>query len=119
MTTKELTEAVNEICKRLDCMGGKVERFTTELQTIKDEQKEQKADIRELSRLVVAVERLAASTESIKVNVDKLDAKLDRYGARMDTVEQKPAKRWESLVGYVLSAVVGGVVVYLFSLIAK
>lgn len=65
-----------------------------------------------LGRLVTAVEVMAkeqqhqtAATTEIKTTVAKLDEKVE-------TLEQKPAKHWEAVVGVVLTTVLAAVVGY-------
>lgn len=76
--------------------------------------------IEKLELQTEALEKLAASVEvlvneqkhqteamnDIKSNVEKLDAKVE-------TLEQKPAKRWESIVEKIILTVVGAVIGYL------
>ena len=76
--------------------------------------------IEKLELQTEALEKLATSVEvlvneqkhqtkammDIKSNVAKLDAKVE-------TLEQKPAKRWESVVEKILLTVVGAIIGYL------
>ncbi len=81
-----------------------------------------KADIEQLKGSHEAINRLATSMElmvaeqkhqttaisDIKTDVAKLDHKVE-------TIEQKPAKRWDSLVEKIIWAVVGAVVAYILA----
>lgn len=50
--------------------------------------------------------------EYIAERLGDLNAKLDGLVARISEVESKPAKRWESLVGYVLGAIAGAFIMW-------
>lgn len=41
--------------------------------------------------------------------------KLDKIDSNVEALIQKPGKRWESVVGYVLSALVGAFIAYLLN----
>jgi len=61
-----------------------------------------------LNRLATAVEVLAAKQESMGKNVESLSGKLD-------TLENRPARRGESLVDKLLLVVAGSLLVWLCS----
>ena len=47
--------------------------------------------------------------------LDGMDEKLDAITEKVNTLAEKPAKRWESIVGYALSALVGAFLLWLAS----
>lgn len=59
-----------------------------------------------LNRLATAVEVLAAKQNTIGQSVERLNEK-------MDSIEQKPAKRWERLVDKFVSLLLGAFMSYL------
>lgn len=61
-------------------------------------------------------ERIGALEQSgatLKTKLDGMDEKLDGIAEKVDVLMNKPAKRWESLVGYVLSALAGAFMAWL------
>lgn len=59
----------------------------------------------QISELVVSVKVLAA-------NVENIAKEINEQGLRLKEIEGKPAKRWEQLVGYVISALVTAAIAY-------
>ena len=60
------------------------------------------------TRLLVAVEKLAT-------NMEAMQKEQAEQGERLDKLEAKDGEKWNKLVGYLLSAVVGGIVTFMFS----
>lgn len=59
----------------------------------------------QISELVVSVKVLAA-------NVENIAKEINEQGLRLKEIEGRPAKRWEQLVGYVISALVTAAIAY-------
>lgn len=59
----------------------------------------------QISELVVSVKVLAA-------NVENIAKEINEQGLRLKEIEEKPTKRWEQLVGYVISALVTAAIAY-------
>jgi hypothetical protein len=59
----------------------------------------------QISELVVSVKVLAA-------NVENIAKEINEQGVRLKEIEEKPTKRWEQLVGYVISALVTAAIAY-------
>lgn len=59
----------------------------------------------QISELVVSVKVLAA-------NVENIAKEINEQGLRLKEIEGKPAKRWEQLIGYVISALVTAAIAY-------
>lgn len=60
---------------------------------------------------------LKANMEGRLVRVEEaistLNQRVNNHGQEIDELQQKPAKRWESLVGYLISAIVGAFIVFI------
>ena len=52
---------------------------------------------------------------TLKTKLDGMDEKLDGITEKVNTLADKPGKRWESLVGCVLSALAGAFILWLAS----
>jgi len=59
----------------------------------------------QISELVTSVRVLAA-------NVENIAKEINEQGIRLKEIEGKPGKRWEQLVGYVVSAMVTAAIAY-------
>ena len=59
----------------------------------------------QISELVVSVKVLAT-------NVENIAKEINEQGIRLKEIEGKPGKRWEQLVGYVISALVTAAIAY-------
>ena len=64
-------------------------------------------NMRELNQLTASVGKLAASVESMVKEQEK-------QGQRLETLEGRDGKLWRKFLGYVISAVVGIVVGFVF-----
>lgn len=64
-------------------------------------------NMRELNQLTTSVGKLAASVESMVKEQEK-------QGKRLETLEGRDGERWRKVVGYVITAVVGIVLGFLF-----
>ena len=99
MTDEEIALKMSETDHRARSNTRRIEKL--ELQT------------EALEKLATSVELLVAEQKhqtsammDIKSDVEKLDKKVE-------TLEHKPAKRWESIVEKIILTVVGGVIGYL------
>ena len=74
---------------------------------VEAENKRQDARIGELESTVKEIGRLAVSVEKMAVSLEAMAAEQKRQGDRLTEMEQKPAKRWETVVGAIISGIVG------------
>lgn len=85
-------------------LAGLEEKVTAGLRRIGQLEQSQAA----LNRLATAVEVLATKQETMGRSVERLDQKLD-------SLEQRPARRWESLADKVLLVLAGAFVSFLLA----
>ena len=55
---------------------------------------------------------LVASVKVLAVNVENIAKEINEQGIRLKEIEGKPGKRWEQLLGYVISALVTAAIAY-------
>lgn len=60
-----------------------------------------------------AVRQLTLDIAKISAKLDFLAEKLDKLDGKVETLEQRPAKRWDGLVTAIISAAVGVVIGWL------
>lgn len=93
-----------------DCLGlAKAEALERKMEAMEQRNSESHQEI--FQRLNMVEKENAVMDERYNTIIHKLDDLADK----VEALEAKPAKRWDSLVGYVLSALVGGVVVFLLA----
>ena len=112
MTIQDISKENADIKQTVAQLDERINAHNLRLDAVEKELKENR-------RVLVAVERLASATENIKERVGNLDVKMDRFGCRIETIEQKPAKRWDALVGQVISITVAATCGYLLSSLIK
>lgn len=55
---------------------------------------------------------LVASVKVLAANVENIAKEINEQGIRLKEIEGKPGKRWEQLLGYVISALVTAAIAY-------
>ena len=62
-----------------------------------------------------ALLKLTTSVEVMATKQDEMGTKVDRIDAKMTAIEEKPLKRWDSLVDKAIWLVAGAAIVALFA----
>lgn len=65
-------------------------------------------DVRELRNVNVAIEKLAA-------NMDATLKELERQGKRLEALEARDGEMWRKVTGYIVTAIIGIVIGFLFT----
>lgn len=68
-----------------------------------------------IEKLTETVHTLALSIKEQGMNLQSTDKKLDGVQADVDELKQKPAKRWETVITGVISALVGAFMAYMLT----
>ena len=58
------------------------------------------------------ISELVTSVKVLAINVENIAKEINEQGLRLREIEGKPAKRWETLVGCIISAVVTATIAY-------
>ena len=69
-------------------------------------------DIGEIKELTIAVKEIAMETKANREDVNKMNERLER-------IEQKPQKKWESVVDTIIKTIVGAIVGAIIALVLK
>lgn len=72
-----------------------------------------------LSSSVEAIQSLTRSVDKLAINMDSTLKELKLQGSRLSTLENKPAKRWETVVQALITTVAGIILGWLFGSILK
>lgn len=79
---------------------------------MEDEHKRQNKRISDLEDKVEDIGTLTASVASLARSVEQMAKAQEKQGKRLETLEQKPAKRWDSLVDKIIWAVAAAFITY-------
>ena len=90
----------DEFCKRME---DEHSRINHRVESLED-------DVREIGKLTASVQKLATNMESMLKT-------MDAHTRKLDELESRDGEMWRKVVGYVVTAVVGAVIGYIFRLI--
>lgn len=82
---------------------------------MEEEHERQNTRLSNLEETVRQIGSLATSVEKLACNMEYMLTEQKRQGVRLETLEGKDGEMWRKLVGYALSAIVGGIVTFLMS----
>lgn len=82
---------------------------------MEDEHKRQNKRITDLEDQVGDIGALTASVASLAKSVEQMAKSQEKQGQRLEALEQKPAKRWESIVEKALLVFVTALVTFALS----
>ena len=109
MTINELNAKCTEMHNELNLEIHDVKGRVSNLEII----------IEKLSSSVEAIQSLTRSVDKLAINMDSTLKELKAQGSRLSTLENKPAKRWESVVQALITTAAGILLGWLFSSILK
>lgn len=81
---------------------------------IDEENDRQNHRLNNLENEVRQISELVSSVKVLATNIETMNKELTKQGERLEKIEEKPAKRWDS----VIAAIIAGVVGLLFGLIS-
>lgn len=81
---------------------------------MEDEHSRQNKRIAELENRVEESNKLLASIERLATNMENMQKEQAEQGERLTKLESKDGEMWAKFVGYIISAVVGGIIVFVF-----
>lgn len=84
-----------------------VELHNETIRRIDDENERQNARIKDLETGLKEVNKITASIERLTANIETMTTEIKRQGARLDEIEQKPVKRWDTVVSGIISGIIG------------
>lgn len=84
-----------------------------EHQRQEDENERQNHRLNALERSVEQVSKLSTSVEKLALNMENMLKEQISQGKRLTVLESQDGQKWRQFVGYILAAVVGGIVTFL------
>lgn len=75
-----------------------------------------------LELLEESIDRLHAlntSVEKLAVNMESMLKEQVQQGQRLEVLEKRDGEMWRKVVGYIITAVIGGIIGYIFNMIGS
>lgn len=74
---------------------------------IDEENDRQNARLSALERGLIEINKITVQIERLSANIETMTGEIKKQGTRLDAIEEKPAKRWDTIVGAVITGIVG------------
>lgn len=62
---------------------------------------------------------LNTSIEKLAVNMESMLKEQVQQGQRLEVLEKRDGEMWRKVVGYIITAVIGGIIGYIFNMIGS
>ncbi len=82
---------------------------------IEEENKRQNCRINKLEDTFEKINSLATSTEKLATSMEAMLKEQEEQGGRLKILEERDGEKWRKVVGYLVTAVVGIVVGFIFT----
>jgi len=89
-------------------------RMTSENERLADEDKRQNKRIDALEDTVRQIGTLTASVEKLAISVQSMAKAQEQQGDRLEAIEKRDGEMWRKVTGYIITAVAGIVVGFIF-----
>lgn len=76
-----------------------------------------KNDVKDLKKVFDKINSIAISTEKLAVEMKYMREAQTKMDSRITTIEEKPVKRYDSIVTYIITTIIGAVIGFFISLI--
>lgn len=74
---------------------------------IDEENERQNARLTALERGLVEINKITVQIERLTASIETITAEIKKQGVRLDAIEEKPAKRWETIVSALITGLIG------------
>lgn len=76
-----------------------------------------KNDVKDLKKVFDKINSIAISTEKLAIEMKYMREEQTKMDSRITTIEEKPVKRYDSIVTYIITTIIGAIIGFLVSLI--
>ena len=76
-----------------------------------------KNDVKDLKKVYEKISTLAMSTEKLAIEMKYMREEQDKLDSRVTTIEQKPVKRYDTVVTYIITTIIGIIIGVIASLL--
>lgn len=84
-------------------------RMDTENKRLKDENERQNKRIAIAEKSLNEFNRLTLEIQKIAASIEQMTEEMSKQGDRLEKIEEKPGKRWETLISGILGAIAGAI----------
>ena len=81
---------------------------------IEEEEHRQNRRLEVIEGNIAELMKLTANIERLATNMENMLKEQERQGDRLETLESRDGKKWRQVSGYVITAIVGIVIGYIF-----
>ena len=78
-----------------------------------------KSDVRDLKKVFDKINSIAISTEKLAIEMKYMREEQTKMDSRITTIEEKPVKRYDSIVTYIITTVIGAAIGAVIGVIAS
>lgn len=82
---------------------------------IEEENTRQNHRISNLENAISQLSELITSVKILAVNVENIANEISEQGIRLKEIEGKPAKRWETVIGCIITAIITATISFLIN----
>ena len=93
---------------RIEKLYTKVEVMETQVKNLNDRMTEQASMLKQINDLARSIDRQTLTQQTVI-------EKLQDHEKRLDAIEQKPVKRWDSVVDKVIMVLLGAVLAFILT----
>lgn len=86
-----------------------------ENQRLADEDKRQNRRIGVLEESVRQIGALTTSVEKLALSLESMVKEQEQQGKRLEVLEGRDGEKWRQVTGYVITAIIGAIVGYIFT----
>lgn len=76
-----------------------------------------KNDVKDLKKVFDRINSIATSTEKLAIEMKYMREEQTKLDKRITIIEEKPVKRYDSIVTYIITTIIGTAIGYFISLI--
>ncbi len=76
-----------------------------------------KNDVKDLKKVFDKINSIAISTEKLAVEMKYMREEQTKMDGRITTIEEKPVKRYDSIITYIITTIIGAIIGVIASLI--
>lgn len=76
-----------------------------------------KNDVKDLKKVFDRINSIALSTEKLAIEMKYMREEQAKMDARITTIEEKPVKRYDSIITYIITTIIGAIIGSIISLI--
>jgi len=78
-----------------------------------------KNDVRELKKVFEKINIIATSTEKLAIEMKYMREEQNKLDNRITTIEQKPVKRLDNIVSYIVTTIIGAILGFIINIALK